>query len=149
MLCPQSLLFKGNRLQLIDFGLAALLWQPAGLLGSQLQPRYVAEEVLQTGGSSRSDQFSLAVIYQEMLTGDPPFCCRPACRAPLPGGEPNLNSLPPADQPILARALNPDPHKRFASCTELIDALEQAGAGRLFGTSSRVLARRPRASWPS
>ena len=70
---PRALLFKGNRLQIADFGLLPLFWQPAGLLQAQVQPRYLAPEMLELQGSSKSDQYSLAVIYQEMLTGEPPF----------------------------------------------------------------------------
>ena len=130
---PRSLLFKGNRLQMADFGLLPLLWQPAGLLQSQLQPRYAAPEVLEMRGGPGSDQYSLAVIYQEMLTGEPPFRGRRPVSHGGVGSEPNLRPLPAADQPVLARALNPDPERRFASNVEFIEVLDQAGLGKSAG----------------
>ncbi len=52
-----------------DFGLAPLLWLPSGKPASQLNPRYAAPEVHEPVSSPAADQYSLALIYTEMLTG--------------------------------------------------------------------------------
>ncbi len=142
---PGTLHFQDERLQIADFGLIPLLWQPAslhqmrisrkfmgpaelplgqpaGLLQGQLSPGYTAPEVLEMRGSRQSDQYSLAVIFQEMLTGELPW-------TGLRRGDPDLSRLPAADQPVLARALQVDPGKRFASCRALLEALDQDDSG--------------------
>jgi serine/threonine protein kinase len=121
-LTPRHLLLDGGRVLLADCGLAPLFWLPAGLLEGQVQARYAAPEVLQRRPHPHSDVWSLAIIYQEMLTGVHPFVGRKP-------GQPLLTSLLRTDQSVLARALQTDPARRFGSCTELIAALEQATPG--------------------
>ena len=136
---PRSVMFKGNRVQLTDFGLMPLVWQPAGQMPTQLQTRYAAPEVAQLRGTHSSDQYSLATIFQEMLTGEHPF------RGRQPGN-PNLASVSAEDRPILARALDVNPEKRFPSCVALFEALDQMGtdsaAGLVVGLSgsNRIMA---------
>jgi serine/threonine protein kinase len=119
-LTPRSLLPDGDRLLLADFGVLPLLWQPAGQLAGQLQARYAAPELFENRPAERCDLYSLAVIYQEMLTGTPPWRGRRT-------GPPNLEPLSEADRAVLARALDADPARRFGACTELVDALEEVG----------------------
>jgi serine/threonine protein kinase len=118
-LTPRHLLLDGQRVLLSDWGLASLFWLPAGQLEGQVQARYAAPEVLRREPHSSSDSYSLAIIYQEMLTGVHPFTGRKP-------GQPLLPSLLKADQMVLSRALSPEPGCRFSSCSELLDALEQA-----------------------
>jgi serine/threonine protein kinase len=117
---PRQLQFKGNRLQVADFGLVSLLWHPAGLLEGQIQPRYAAPELSTMRALRTCDPYSLAVIYQEMLTGTAPFRGRRT-------GAPTLDPLPPREKAVIARALDADPEKRFTSCIALLEALEDAG----------------------
>ena len=79
--------------------------------------------------SRRSDQYSLAIVYQEMLTGVLPFPGRTAAQlaAQHLNAKPRLSALPPNDQPVIARALSKKPADRFNSCRELVDALVEAG----------------------
>jgi hypothetical protein len=114
---PRCLVFHGEQLRLADFGLLPLLRYPAG----QLQARYAAPELLEQRPGPACDSYSLAIVYQEMLTGTTPWRGRRS-------GPPNLDALPEGDRAILARALADDPSQRFATCTELIAALESAGA---------------------
>jgi serine/threonine protein kinase len=132
-----------------DFGLAQLLWVPAGLRIGQAQMRYSAPELAQHLITRSCDQYSLAVIYQEMLTGHHPFRGRMASAvsgkvARLPGKSPsgatglgprlpsaqpgpNLDALPAHDRAVLARALDADPERRFATCLEFVRALRAVG----------------------
>jgi serine/threonine protein kinase len=114
---PRCLLFDGDQLRLAEFGLLPLIWQPAGQLQGQMQARYAAPELYEGQVGSACDSYSLAVIFQEMLTGTTPWRGR-RC------GLPNLEPLSRGDRAVLARALDIDPAQRFATCIELIAALE-------------------------
>jgi serine/threonine protein kinase len=115
---PRNLLLDGDRLLIGDFGLVALLWGPAGQAAAQLQGRYAAPEVFAEGPTPRCDVYSLAVIYQEMLTGIHPLRGRQI-------SSPNLKPLPHAERAAVAKALEVKPDARFASCTEFLQALEE------------------------
>jgi serine/threonine protein kinase len=122
-LTPRHLVVGEGGVRLADFGLLPLLWQPAGQLSSHLQARYAAPELLTEQVSPACDSYSLAVIFQEMLTGMPPWRGRRV-------GPPNFDALTEADRQILAQALHDNPAKRYSSCLELIEALAEAGSGR-------------------
>jgi serine/threonine protein kinase len=119
---PRNLLLDGDQLRLGDFGLLPVLYHPAGQLATQVQARYAAPEVLAGQTGRAGDVYSLAVIYQEMLTGTHPHRGRPASR----GVAPQLEALPVADRAAVARALDLDPARRFASCGEFLDAVRGA-----------------------
>lgn len=142
---PNNLLIDGNRLLLADFGLVPLVWAPTGQSPDSLNQRYAAPELATTKtGGPASDQYSLALIYAEMLSGIYPRLNIPGSRSgqhrrPNLGqpqsGQPrmikgfDLDFLPASDREIITRALSPDPSRRFASCTALVDALEQNTVG--------------------
>jgi serine/threonine protein kinase len=123
---PRNILLDKGRLLLGDFGLVQLLWLPAGQPMSKLNGRYAAPELFHGQISPSCDQYALALIYHEMLTGS--HCQRgPANRPGTPGcakDAPNLDRLPAWDRPILARALDPDPARRWPTSLEMIRALE-------------------------
>jgi serine/threonine protein kinase len=123
---PRTLLVERDRLLVADFGLVALLWAPAGQPLGPLNSRYSAPELFEGKVDCGCDQYSLALIYQELLTGQHPF--RGRNRA---GGRPrpDLAPLPEADREVVARALDPEPGRRWETCTEFVRALEAAGAG--------------------
>src|SRR5439155_13273103 len=75
--------------------------------------------------SERSDQYSLAVVYYELLTGQRPFNgknVRTLMQQHLEQ-EPDLRALPEAERPIIARGLAKDPAKRFPNCMAFLRAL--------------------------
>jgi serine/threonine protein kinase len=117
---PHALVLDGKGAFLADMGLGQLLWLPAGLAVGRLNARYSAPELWAGRTSPTCDQYSLAVIFQEMLTGVAPLADRRA-RGKT---QPNLDALPVADREAVARALHPDPAQRFATCTDLIAALD-------------------------
>jgi serine/threonine protein kinase len=116
---PRNLLLDGDRLLIGDFGLLPLLWGPAGQAAAQLQGRYAAPEVFADGLTPRCDVYSLAAIYQEMLTGIHPLRGRQMT-------SPNLKPLPHAERAVVAKALEVKPEARFAGCTEFLQALDEA-----------------------
>jgi serine/threonine protein kinase len=128
---PRNLLLDSGRVVLADFGLAQLFWLPAGQPVAQRNTRYAAPELF-TGVASRAcDQYSLAVIYHEMLTGTHPH--RSPGAALTTGAAPSLDKLPAGDREAVARALSPDPSQRWPSCSDFVralaaDAPEAAGA---------------------
>jgi serine/threonine protein kinase len=124
-LSPRTVALVGGRARVLEFGLAELVWMPAGHQPSALNPRYSAPELFDVGPSRHSDQFSLAVMYQELLTGAHPF--RNLNPRQLTNarqrGSPEPGVLAPADRALVLRALSTDPERRFASCGEFIAAL--------------------------
>ncbi len=138
---PRALLLTEAGVLLGDFGVIELAWLPAGQSVTQLNPRYSAPELFDAPPGETADQYSLALIYAEMLSGFHPHRQRSLSgvrrRAPLgasravprarPSFDLDLDLLPSADRPALARALGTDPGRRFASCVEFVAALEEAG----------------------
>ncbi len=121
---PRNLVLDNGWLQIAEFGYAQLLWAPAGQDIVQRNIRYAAPELVGSEPSRHCDQYSLALIYAEMLTGVHPFRGL-GPQAYLPKKQaPDLERLPEVDRAVLRRALDPDPGKRFANCTEMLLALE-------------------------
>ncbi len=108
-------------------------------------PDYLSPEQLDGAGvDARSDQYSLACVLFECLTGRPPFA-DPSVAMVLWGhaSEPppaatELNpELPVALDAVVVRALAKEPGDRYGSCGELIDT-----AGSALGLVRKPLLRR-------
>lgn len=80
--------------------------------------------------TNTSDQYSLATTYHELRTGRLPFTgtLLQKLQAQL-SGNPDLSLLEANERPIVARALNRDPHARFPSCKEFMRQLQLALGG--------------------
>jgi serine/threonine protein kinase len=124
---PRNLLLAAEGLQIAEFGLAHLFWVPGGQAVAQRNARYASPELFERQVHRSADQYSLALLFHELLTGAYAFHgqARAAVGSRL-AKQPDLTALEAADRAIVARALEPDPHKRWASCTDLIRALEDA-----------------------
>lgn len=91
------------------------------------------EQVLETALNAQSDQFSLAVIAYEWLTGVRPFEARQLptvyfriCKEePQPATSHNPG-LPPEVDDVLLRALAKRPEQRYPSAASFVEALRQA-----------------------
>jgi len=125
---PDNLFLHENRIVVGDYGVIPLIWIAGGQAIGSLNVRYAAPEVAREQPSPASDQYSLALIYHEMLTGRLPhggttaqefLACRQEHKL-------DLAELPAGDRPILARALNPDPSRRFGNCAELMGGLSRS-----------------------
>jgi hypothetical protein len=116
---------------LLDFGLVELFW---GVKSATLNSRYAPLEMFAGCVGDASDQYSLALIYQELLAGVHPFrhLNQRQMASPRLRGQPELALLPAPDRPIVLRALHSDLERRFPSCGDFITALEEVGfaAGR-------------------
>jgi len=142
------LLDAAGRPLLADFGLARSADSVSGLTATGTvmgTPSYMApEQAMGKPLDARADQYALACIAFEMLTGRVPF------KADTPLGvlhqhvsvPPDpvtsiVGGLPPGVDDVLSRALSKDPSKRFASCAELVSALA-AVFGLSLGTTGAV-----------
>src|SRR5262245_54408373 len=114
---PRNLFLVSDRCKVADFGLVKHLERASGVLGG-VTPLYAAPETFAGKISSHSDQYSLAVVYQELLTGQRPFNGKNPRQLAQQhiSEEPELRALPEAERAVVARALAKDPAKRFPSC---------------------------------
>jgi serine/threonine protein kinase len=120
-----------NKVKLGDFGIARLATQSACSGRVMGTPAYLAPEQIQSETQDqRSDQFSLGIVFYQMLTGIPPFegsslgamCFQILNAKPAPPSRRNP-AVPPALDAIVARCLAKNPQDRFASCEEFARAL--------------------------
>ena len=125
---PGNLLVLSDRVKVADFGLVKDLQSNTLSLMGGLTPTYAAPEMFDGRPGRYSDQYSLAIVYQEMLTGTLPFRGRTAAQLANEHlhKAPSLDELPISDRPVIAKALSKKPHQRFADCREMIAALEQS-----------------------
>src|SRR5260370_4542133 len=126
---PRNLFVIGDRVKVADFGLVKHLERQSasGLLGG-VTPLYAPPETFNGKISDRSDQYSLAIVYQELLTGQRPFAgknVRQLAQQHLQE-DPDLRALPEAERPIVARALAKDPAERFPGCKAFVASLYRA-----------------------
>lgn len=122
---PENLLLLSGRIKVADFGLVKDIGDQSISMMGGLTPLYASPEVYDGMPSRFSDQYSLAVVYQEMLTGQMPFDGKTAAQLAMQHGssDPDLSALPPRDRSIMRRALAKSPTQRFCSCVELINCL--------------------------
>jgi len=94
--------------------------------------RYIAPEQLRGTPLPASDQYALAVMVYEWLCGAPPFggseiaVCVQHVTAPPPRLRARIPSILPAVERVVLKALEKDPHQRFAHVLEFAFALKQA-----------------------
>jgi serine/threonine protein kinase len=148
-LTPKHVLLQEGQPRLVDFGLMELFWAALGFEAPALNTRYCAPELFSWQSSRECDQYSLALIYQEVLTGVHPFRNlnqRQMATVRL-RGSPDVGLLPAIDRPIIMRALHLDPDQRFRTSSELIAALEAVSYE--IGCPPAVATRAPGGTMPS
>ncbi|MCS7023462.1 MAG: protein kinase [Bryobacteraceae bacterium] len=133
---PGNLLIApGNRVKITDFGVAKFLSHQATQSGFVLgTPSYMSpEQITDRPTDGRTDQFALAVIAYQMLTGEKPFAgsTLPSLMFKIVNEEfipaHRLNpTLGAGVDVVLRRALHKDPHQRYPSCGDFARALANA-----------------------
>ncbi len=130
---PRNLFLVGRHVKVADFGLVNSLAERAGgdagkLPSAAITPLYASPETFLGKITLFSDQYSLAVSYQEMLTGTFPFTAKNSRQLAMMHmtAEPDLSSLPEADRAVVARALSKEARDRFGCCFDFVRALQGA-----------------------
>ncbi|MGE0439311.1 MAG: serine/threonine-protein kinase [Gemmatimonadales bacterium] len=154
---PENIMLegKGRRVQLMDFGIAKAIDNTdsgPGLTSTGMlvgTPHYMSPE--QASGEAnldhRSDQYSLAVVAFQMITGALPFdgdSTRAVLFQQMVGVPKSLRDLVPDIPAALAfavdRALSKDPKDRFPSMEAFSEAIAGPDAWPLTGLSSDSVA---------
>ncbi len=130
---PQNLFLVHNHVKVADFGLAKDM--EAGrdrvTITGGVTPVYAAPETFEGTVSRHTDQYSLAIVFQELLTGTRPFNGANTKQLMMQhiNGLPELDALSPADRRVIGRALAKTPEGRWPTCTEMVRALRGGPAG--------------------
>ena len=124
--------------KITDFGIAKITASEQFTMTGSIvgTPHYMSPEQVQGQAvDGRSDQFSLAVIAFEMLTGEKPYTGEHLTTvvykivAEEPPSPHRINSsLGSQIESVLKKGLAKKPEGRYGSCTEFTEALEQACA---------------------
>lgn len=153
---PDNILVSDDgRAKLADFGVArvpdAALTKEGQFLGT---PCYAAPETLAKGTySERSDLFSFAAVVYELVCGVRAFPGDDAISVahavvhehPPPPSEAGTRAWPKEIDDVIMRGLAKSPEQRFASASEMVEALEDAFiAGGLLEQGELALAPRAR-----
>jgi eukaryotic-like serine/threonine-protein kinase len=133
---PDNILLENDQVMVADFGVARAVSEvhekltATGMIVGT--PTYMSPE--QASGEKeidgRADQYALASVLYEMVSGEPPF------KGPTPtatlmrrfAGPPRplrpVIDVPEAVERAIFRALDKDPAARYATVTEFLDALD-------------------------
>jgi len=143
---PENMLLgRTNEVLLSDFGIALVAQNTLSqntedmVIGTMA---YMAPEQIQGKPRPASDQYALAVVVYEWISGQKPFngsymeIVTQHLSAPPPPLDEATLAIPHAVQQVLQKALAKDPHQRFARVQDFADELEQAYRSR--GTKMTV-----------
>ena len=142
---PQNLFMLHNHVKVADFGQVKDLQGVMASVTGGITPVYAAPETFDGMVSRYCDQYSLACVYQELLTGQRPFDGGSMSQLLMQHIQlpPNLAPSPACDRPALNRALSKKPEERWPIVYSFVKALRDAGdPGRNSGTST-MFADRP------
>src|SRR6266568_1061352 len=135
---PESMLLgRNNEVLLAEFGIAIIAQSTRSQQTQQTQEAagsvaYMAPEQLMGKPRAASDQYALAVVTYEWLSGDPPFTgsVQQIASQHLSAHPPPLRTKMPAISPaveqVVMKALDKDPQQRFTHIANFAIALEEA-----------------------
>ena len=147
---PSNVMVTSSGLiKIVDFGLAhAVSAQTASIAGISGTVAYMApEQALGHQVDQRCDIWALGVVFAEMLTGVNPFrgdTIPSVIFAVLNTAPQKIESLNPVLQPIIYRALTKAADRRYPSCADFLNDLDNASrriqpsANHAAKTSSRL-----------
>jgi ankyrin repeat protein/predicted Ser/Thr protein kinase len=159
---PNILLREDGCVKVADFGIAKIAQattQGMTAVGTGLgSPSYMSpEQVSSAQIDGRSDQFSLAVMAYELLTGKCPFAADsiPALMYQIISVDPFAKKpdhpvLTPPVTAVLGKALAKEPKDRFPNCAAFIGALKSAmGLSRVSPFAATAIPQPPPAPHPA
>ena len=128
---------RPDHVYLSDFGVSKGAISSVSLTGAGHfvgTPDYSAPEQIQgLAVDGRADQYALACVAYQLLTGSTPFEREQGMAvlfahlsAPPPSLSARRPDLPPAADQVLTRALSKTPQNRYRSCRDFADALREA-----------------------
>jgi serine/threonine protein kinase len=125
---PANIFLKGDIARVGDFGLSKLVTESRNSLSfGRGTPYYMAPEMLQRRGDSKSDIYSLGVVLYECLCGRVPFSGDSEWEV-LQKHEKERpqfpDSIADADRRVVERCMQKDPAMRFASVADLLRELD-------------------------
>jgi len=129
------LIHEGPIAKITDFGVAKILSQQMTQSGVMMgTPNYMSPEQVQGHPvDGRADQFSLAVIAYEILTGEKPFLAEqlPALLFRIVREDPvapqRLNpTIGPRIEEVLRKALSKSANDRYPNCLDFVNELDAA-----------------------
>lgn len=123
---PQNLFLLYNHIKVADFGQVKDLQGIMAEVTGGITPVYAAPETFDGVITRYCDQYSLACVYQELLSGVRPFdgCSMSQLLMQHLNLPPNLEPSPSCDRPALARALAKRPEDRWPNVTTFVRALQ-------------------------
>jgi len=140
---PSNILITlSNEPMLSDFGIAKILESEGttSLTGTGVgigTPEYMAPEQWVGKTSPQSDQYSLGIVFYEMLTGRKPYSAdTPAAillkqaNEPLPRPKQFVPGLPDRVEKTIIKVLAKNPEDRYRDMQEFIAALEELLSGQ-------------------
>ena len=129
------MLHKGTTVKVADFGIAKSMSTEHGTMAGMIMgtPSYMSPEQIEAlPVDGRSDQFSLAVVAFELLSGNRPFqgdSLATLAHMIVYGDRPSIRdknpALPPGLDEVLHRGLAKKAEQRYESCTQFVAALDE------------------------
>jgi eukaryotic-like serine/threonine-protein kinase len=136
------MLAPGNRVKILDFGVARRAWTSSPgdatktmetMVATGGTPAYMAPEVLlQRHDDGRSDIFSLGLVFYEMLGGQQPFqsdSLATTVARIVHEEPPTLKNVPGPLAGVISHAIAKKPEERYATVSALLDDLRRVQQG--------------------
>ncbi len=127
------------RVRILDFGLAAEIRSSMSRVSTEAgdtsgtRPYMAPEQWLGKKQDGRTDQYALACVLYELISGEPPFAgvfetgdpiiMRTAVERDAPE---EIEDIPPVMNAALLKALAKNPNERFDKCAEFVAAMSNA-----------------------
>jgi serine/threonine protein kinase len=142
---PENILLsEKNEALLADFGIASVLAsQSMKYTEVTGTPAYMAPEQFRGMAGPQSDQYSLACIVYELVTGQPPFQAPDFiamgfkhASEPVPPPSRFIPTLPKAIEQAILKALSKERNDRYADVLAFLSVLQTTPSSNLYSSSS-------------
>jgi serine/threonine protein kinase len=122
---PSNMLLLGEQVKIADFGLCAGMGQRTHRKGLRGTPPFAAPELYEGRVCGQTDQFALAVSWCDLVGG-----ARMFRKTVNPDGSTHLavdlSKARAVEIPVLVRAVNADPTRRYPNCQTFLAELRKA-----------------------